>query len=45
MFRHPFSVIVGEVVERDGFVFADIRLEVATKDTRARRTLFENEWL
>ncbi len=27
MFRHPIPVESGEVVERDGFVFADIRLE------------------
>ena len=39
MFRHSLSVVVGDVVERDGFVFADIRLDVATKDTRARGTL------
>lgn len=25
MFHHPLSVMVGDVVERDGFVFADIR--------------------
>jgi diphthamide synthase (EF-2-diphthine--ammonia ligase) len=24
MFRHPIAVQVGEVVERDGFVFADL---------------------
>jgi diphthamide synthase (EF-2-diphthine--ammonia ligase) len=24
MFRHPVRITVGEVVDRDGFVFADI---------------------
>lgn len=27
MFRHPLDVRVGEIVERDGFRFADVRLE------------------
>jgi hypothetical protein len=26
MFREPISIESGEVVERDGFVFADVRL-------------------
>ena len=29
MFRHPISVQVGEVVERDGFVFADLNPNLA----------------
>ena len=27
MFRHPFLIEGGEVVERDGFVFADVKLK------------------
>jgi len=27
MFKHPISVIAGEVVKRDGFVYADLLLE------------------
>jgi hypothetical protein len=27
MFRHAIAVQVGDVVERDGFVFADVRHE------------------
>ena len=33
MFRHPIAVEVGEIVERDGFVFADLLPQVAA--TRA----------
>jgi uncharacterized protein (TIGR00290 family) len=29
MFRHPIPIESGEVVERDGFVFADVRLKTA----------------
>jgi diphthamide synthase (EF-2-diphthine--ammonia ligase) len=25
MFRHPIAIELGEIVERDGFVFADLR--------------------
>ena len=28
MFRHPIPVESGEVVERDGFVFADVKLKI-----------------
>lgn len=33
MFRRPIPVEPGEIVERDGFVFADLRLSAATAST------------
>jgi diphthamide synthase (EF-2-diphthine--ammonia ligase) len=38
MFHHPISVTVGEVVTRDGFVFADL-LSVGEKDVDRRIAL------
>jgi uncharacterized protein (TIGR00290 family) len=37
MFRHPIEVAVGEVVSRDGFVFADIRLDEPTHPRGSER--------
>jgi len=34
MFRQPVPAVVGEVVERDGFYFADLALAVATVDAQ-----------
>jgi uncharacterized protein (TIGR00290 family) len=36
MFNHPIPVVPGEVVERDGFVFADLELNGSTRATRER---------
>ena len=36
MFAHPIPVVAGEVVERDGFVFADLELRDSTRGTRER---------
>jgi hypothetical protein len=43
MFRHPVSVRTGEVVERDGFVFADLlpadeRTDLPQRAQRPQRT-------
>lgn len=37
MFRHPLSVVVGEIVERDGFVFADVLLSERRLERERRR--------
>jgi uncharacterized protein (TIGR00290 family) len=37
MFNHPIPVRLGEVVERDGFVFADLNHELTTDVSQAHR--------
>jgi uncharacterized protein (TIGR00290 family) len=36
MFRHPVPVVPGEIVQRDGFVFADLELAEPTRAMRER---------
>jgi diphthamide synthase (EF-2-diphthine--ammonia ligase) len=38
MFRHPIPITVGDVVERDGFVFADVLRSPATTDATSSRS-------
>lgn len=38
MFRKPLDVVPGEIVERDGFVFADLLLQKKDGPQRAQRT-------
>ena len=38
MFRHPIRVEPGEIVERDGFVFADLKPERTRSPQRTQRT-------
>jgi hypothetical protein len=42
MFRHPVRITAGEVVERDGFVFADLLPANETEETQRTQRSAEN---